>query len=230
MKKYYSKKYFKDRDHLDFHIAESIKILVQDNNLKDIIDVGCGTGKIAKHLNDSNINTLGCDISKEAVLIAKKINNFNKLLQASAFKLPLKNQSFDLVISISTIEHFNEDEAKLFIAEANRVLKPPGFIFLITPNFNSPLRYIQKDEWFGYSDPTHKHFFTPKSLSILLKQHGFKNISLRPKSAYNVLTDLHLPSFLRSLPTWGKNICNYLMVSSPLSTMRDSFWIVAQKK
>ncbi len=91
------------------------------------------------------------------------------------------------------------------------------------------MRFILGKKWFGYSDPSHINFFTPKTLSNLLKQTGFSNIKLRLKTAYNVSSNLHLPEFLRKLPMPIKNFINYLMVSSLLSTWRDSFWIAAQK-
>ena len=229
MKKiHYDRKYFEDRDRLDLHIVESIKILMQDNNLKRVLDVGCGTGKIVQFFNQQGFNAIGCDKSKIAIEVAKKVSK-KSFIVASATKLPFKTGSFDLVISISTIEHLIQDDVRQFLQEACRVLKPHGFIFMITPNYASPLRYLLGKKWFGYSDPTHITFFTPKMLSTRLVQSGFKNIKLRLKTAYNVPSNLHLPGFLRQLPMPIKNALNYLMISSPLSTLRDSFWIAAQK-
>ncbi len=227
--KYYDKKYFEERNHLDLHLAESIKVLMEDYELKKILDVGCGTGKLVKFFNEQGFNATGCDNSKIAIKAAKKLDE-ESFVVASATKLPFKKGSFDLVISISTIEHLTINEAKLFLKEAFRVLKPHGFLFLVTPNFSSPMRYILQDKWFGYSDPTHVTFFTPSSLSQLLQQYGFGDSKLRLKSAYNVSTDLHVPSLLKKLPMPMKNLLNYLMISSPLSTWRDSFWIAAEKK
>lgn len=228
--KHYDEKYFKERDHLDVHIGESLKIFTQDNNLKKILDVGCGTGRLVKFLNEQGYKTIGCDPMDSAVIAAQKINKNSKVIvKASAIKLPFKNSAFDLITCISTIEHLTESEGTRFIKEAKRVLTPGGFVFLITPNFNSPLRYILGKKWFGYSDPTHLHFYTPESLSGLLFRHGFADIRLRFKTANNLDFDWHIPGFLRPMPMPIKNLMNWLMISSPLSTFRDSFWIAAQK-
>lgn len=226
---HYNQQYFQARDYLDYHLAESIKILMEDNNLKAVLDVGCGTGRLVKFLNEKGFNAVGCDISDLAVKQAKKINKKNDIIKASATNLPFKNHSFDLVVSIFLIEHLTGGETEKFLGETIRILKPHGFIFLITPNFASPARYLLGKKWFAYSDPTHKNFFTPKSLSQLLKKKGFRNIKLRHKTSYNALTDLHLPAFCRKFPRLIKNFLNWLMVSSPLSTFRDSFWILGQK-
>ena len=127
------------------------------------------------------------------------------------------------------IEHLSQGQAQDFLKEAGRVLKKSGLIFIITPNFASPLRFILRERWFGYSDPTHIHFYTPRSLSSLLEKFHFKNIRYKFKTAYNVDFDWYLPKPARFLPMPFKNILNYLMISSPLSNFMDSFWVSDQK-
>jgi len=227
---FYNKKYFQKRDHLDLHIAYSLKLVIQENNFNRILDVGCGTGKLVNFFQKKGFDTHGCDSQKEAIIAASKINKKGTITKASAANLPYKNNSFDLISAISVIEHLTQTETEKFLNEADRVLKPKGIIFLITPNFNSPLRYLTGSRWFGYTDPTHITFFTPKTLSNLLNKHKFINIKTRLKSAYNIPTNLHLPKQVHNLPMPLKNALNYLMISSPLANYRDSFWILAQKK
>lgn len=225
----YNKAYFKKRDHLDLLIAQSIVIFLKEKSLKKILDVGCGTGQLVRFFNKKGFNALGCDPSKEAVNFAQKINS-KSIKKASATQLPYKTGSFDLITSISVIEHLNQKEARKFLNEAKRVLKPNGYIFIITPNFSSPFRYLLGGKWFAYSDATHINYFTPKSLKSQLMKSKFKNVTFRLKTAYNVPFDWYLPKPLRKLPMPFKNLMNYLMISSPLSTMRDSLWVLAQRK
>ncbi len=228
-KKYYDKKYFQKRDHLDLHIAQTLEIFMHTHHLKKTLDVGCGTGRLTKFLNEHGFDATGCDKEEQALRIARKINKKSKIKKATADRLPFKNQTFDLVTSLSVIEHLTKKEANTFILETKRVLKKDGFIFIITPNFTSPMRYIKGKNWFGYSDPTHIQFFTPKTLSKLLQNHGFQHIQLRFKTAKNVDFDWNLPKSTRSFPMPFKNFLNYLLIESPLATCRDSFWIAAQK-
>lgn len=225
----YSNKYFEDRDHLDLHLARSIEILAKAHKFHKILDVGCGTGRLVKFLNQKGFKTQGCEPAKEALKIAQNINKVKLIKKASATALPYKTESFELITSISVIEHLTKKEARKFIKEAKRVLKQHGFIFIITPNFSSPFKYLRGNNWFAYKDPSHINFFTPKSIKLLLIDCGYKNIKFRHKSAYNIPFDWYLPSPLRKLPMPLKNCLNYLMVSSPLSTFRDSIWVSAQK-
>jgi len=225
----YSTKYFKDRDHLDLHLAESIKILASGHKFKKILDVGCGTGKLVSFLNKNGFQAKGCDKFPKAVSIAQKNNNKNSIIKAPATNLPFSNRSFDLITSISAIEHLTPRETKQFLQETHRILKHKGLVFIVTPNFNSPFRYLRGKNWFAYKDPTHINFFTKYEVSKQLNKVGFKNISFRHNSAYDIPFDWYLPKALRKLPMPAKNILNYLMVTSPLSTFRDSLWVSAQK-
>src|SRR3990167_11062777 len=225
----YDKTYFKDRDNLDLLIAQSLQILLKENNLESLLDVGCGTGKLVEFFRKKGFTTYGCDSADEAIRMARIINGQNVIKKAPAGRLPFKKQTFDIVSAISLIEHLSKKEAKAFLLETSRILKPHGFVFLITPNYSSPFRYLFGKKWFAYKDPTHINFFTPKTIKLLLLNCGFKNIKFRHKSAYNVPFDWYLPSPVRKLPMPFKNLLNYLMVSSPLSTFRDSIWISAQK-
>ncbi len=201
--KSYDKEYFKKRDNLDLKIASIIKNLSQKNGLKNILDVGCGTGKLVKYLNKYKFNAVGCD----PYFIKKESKTFVK---ASANKLPFRTNSFDLVTNISVIEHLSKAEASRFLAEAHRVLRANGFIFLVTPNYNSIWRQIQGKNWFGYSDPTHINFYSPGSLAHSLKRAGFKNIKFSFKA-----DNLSFPWFL--------------LISTPFWRLRDSFFISAKK-
>ena len=211
-KNQYDKKYFDERDTLDLLTAESIALFMKKQKLHDILDVGCGTGRLVKYLNSYGFEAKGCDLYDKALKIAKKINKINTIVKSDAGKLPFKNNSFDLITGISLIEHLSKKNGTLFIREARRILKRNGYIFLITPNFNSPLRFILREKWFGYSDPTHINFFTPLSLANLLKDYGFYS----PKFWFKINNH--------------QGLVKYFLFSTPLCFIRDSFWIAAQKR
>lgn len=226
--KNYDRKYFQKRDHVAPSMAESISIFANENNVKKILDVGCGTGLMIKYLRSKKIDTYGCDISKIAVQMANKNNAKKVAFVASATALPFTNNSFDMVISISTIEHLTPKEAKQFIKEVRRVLSPFGYIFLVTPNFATPIRLFQKEKWFAYNDPTHINFFTPRSLQMLLKKTGFDNFKFLFKTNPNVSYDWEFPVIYRKFPKFLKNFVIFLFFSSPITFIRNSFWISAQ--
>ncbi len=227
-KNYYDTFYFEQRDHVDIHMAQAIRLLMKKHKLKKVLDVGCGTGRLVQWLQQHNFQAYGCDTAEKAVKIAKKITN-NKVVKGSAQKLPFKTNSFDLITCISVVEHLTQKQVDMFLKEARRVLKKDGLIFLVTPNYATPLRYIQKEKWFGYSDPTHINFYTPTSLKSILKNHSFQNIQLYFETTYDSPFDWDLPGFLRKLPKPLKTAITYLLIATPLLYIRNSFWIAGQK-
>src|SRR3989304_4817174 len=105
----YTKNYFCGHDVLIPHLAQGIIKLMPKNKLKKVLDVGCGTGRLVKHLNKQSLRSspaergaglkqsfraIGCDNSPNAVRIAQKLNNKLTIKLASATKLPFKKNSF----------------------------------------------------------------------------------------------------------------------------------------
>lgn len=227
--KYYDDSYFEKRDVLIPHLAQTIKKIAKKHRLKNILDVGCGTGRLVKFLQKNGFQAVGVDNSKKAVKKARALNNLKTISFGSADKLHFKDQSFDLITSISVIEHLTPNQAKEFIIETRRILKPGGFLFLVTPNYATPLRIISGKNWFAYKDPTHINFYSPASLTSLLRKNGFDNFRCYFKISWQESLEWEFPGMLGFLPLRIKKLLVYLIFASPLAIIRNSFWMLAQK-
>lgn len=229
MHKYYDNKYYLARDPLCVHLAQSIKQEMKTHTLKTILDVGCGSGRLVQFLNKSGFQAKGCDLSPKAVAMARKLNGTQNIRLAGATKLPFKENCFSLVTSISVIEHLTREEGEKFIREAYRVLTPGGFIFLVTPNYGTPVRLLQGKDWFAYKDPTHIYYYTGNSLTQLVTTHGFHNPKVHFKIKYRRSMDLELPAFFSKSPSLLKKLFFFLTYSTSFSQVRNSVWLLAQK-
>lgn len=227
LKSYYNLEYFEARDIVDVRIAEGLRILMDQAGFESVLDVGCGSGWLVKYLSECGYKARGCDNAEVALKLAeKKVRK--QLLKAGATRLPYSKGSFDVVSSISMVEHLSVKEVRSFLKEVTRVLKPGGVVFLVTPNFGSPFRIIQGKNWFGYSDPTHINFYTSASLGKELREAGFKDLETKFKTIYNSSFDYDLPG-LGSLPQGLKALAVFLLFSSPLSSIRNSIWMSGRK-
>lgn len=168
-KNYYNKKYFLNRNHLQLNIAFLLKTLLKRLNLVDILEVGSGTGRLTDFFKKNSFKVIGCDKSEEAVKISGHV-------KADATNLPFENNSFDCILAISLIEHLSIKEIKKFLNESQRLLRGNGYIFIVTPNFMSPNRFMKGKKWFAFRDPTHLNLFTPFSLNRLLKENSFYKV------------------------------------------------------
>lgn len=226
---YYNAAYFSKRDLLDVHLAHTISLLLKEFSYRKVVDIGCGTGKLVRYLAKQGFKAYGCEPSVSALNLARKINKPNTIYKAKADKLPLTSGSMDMVCAISVIEHLTPKEMDLFMKESQRVLRKKGLLFLVTPNYNAIWRRVQGKNWFGYSDPTHIRFFTPSSLTKTFTKHKFGSIRYEFKTMYDPPYAWELPDPLGKLPKIAKQVLTYLLISTPLWRIRNSFWVAAKK-
>jgi len=93
------KDYKKDTDRIRELISEYKK-----SNGKELLDVGCGTGKHLEHLED-NFSCTGIDISKEMLDVARSNVKEVKFIQADMITLDL-DKKFDAIITLfSSVGH-----------------------------------------------------------------------------------------------------------------------------
>ncbi|MBN2054878.1 methyltransferase domain-containing protein [bacterium] len=94
-----------------------------------ILDIGCGTGEVMKRLQGRGL-TVGIDMSMEA-LTYSSFRGCEALVQGDTFKLPFKDESFDILIILDLFEHLEDDisAARMF----TRLLKKGGHMVVTAP-------------------------------------------------------------------------------------------------
>ena len=91
---------------------------LQKTKAKNILDAGCGRSYYVKLISmlPSTEKVIGIDINKEYLKRAKTTlwsTPNAEIQQASIYKLPYKNNSFDAVVCSEILEHLDDDEAAL---------------------------------------------------------------------------------------------------------------------
>ena len=153
-----------------------------------ILDVGCGDGRMLFQFRTRFSEFIGLELSPSRLEQARKnlaSLRFRPLL-ASAESMPeVATNSVDRIISADTIEHIPDVYAAT--SEMHRVLKPEGILVINTPNVAYIKRRIllmcgrfpstsQSNEGLGSDilfDGGHFHYFTFRSLTLLLQKAGF---------------------------------------------------------
>lgn len=133
-----------------------------------VLDVGCGSSVIIQSLN----NPVALDYKLAKVRYVRRYGV--PVLQASAFALPFKPDSFDCLISSQVIEHIPFDE--VLFDEMCRVLEPGGTLILGTPDYDTLSWRIIEPIYGrlmpgGYHDEHITHY-TRRSLRELLARRG----------------------------------------------------------
>ena len=97
-----------------------------------VLDVACGNGYGTAVLAHAGATpALGADIALEALADAED-GGQTMLINASVLSLPFEKETFDLIVSLETIEHVRDDQA--YVAELRRVLRSDGALICSTPN------------------------------------------------------------------------------------------------
>jgi len=132
------------------------------------LDIGCGTGLLSDMLNKLGFDTLGVDISKYSIEIAKKhfLNvKFDVLNVENLLKLQKK---FDLITLSHVLEHIKDD--KTFLEMIKQLMKPASLLYIEVPWFDvEPL----KSRPFWYRQTDHYREYTKLGLYRLLTGCGF---------------------------------------------------------
>ncbi|MFN8420448.1 MAG: class I SAM-dependent methyltransferase [Anaerolineae bacterium] len=105
-----------------------------------ILDLGCGRGGVLEQLGEVVEHPFGLDPD----LISLREHRLPTLprAQALADHLPLRDQSFDLVVCSWVFEHLT-DPTKVF-SELRRVLTPSGKVIFLTPNKTSLIAWLNR--------------------------------------------------------------------------------------
>jgi len=145
-----------------------------DNNLKifkgTVLDLGCGEMPYKEYIMNKNqkiIKYIGIDIkNSEHHQVIKPDLYWN------AKKIPLTSNTVDSIIATEFFEHISNIDQILL--ECFRVLKRNGIIFFTIP-FLWPL----------HETPHDQYRYTPYSLERLLKNAGFRNITIKTLGSYH---------------------------------------------
>ncbi len=114
----------------------------------DILDCGCGYGRILRSLVDAGyLGTVGTDFSA-GMLARCAVTNpelVPRLVQADSRSLPFQNQRFDAVVAFTLLTSMPGDSDQLaLMGEIRRVLRPGGLVYISDLLLNDDTRNLER--------------------------------------------------------------------------------------
>lgn len=108
-----------------------------DGNIKTVLDLGCGSGRLMKALSvNEQWEVTGVDIDKKSVEAAKTVGVYKKVIAGDIEKVATKliqdKQKFDLVLCSQILEHLSKKKGEKILGLLNKLTK--NRIVLSTPN------------------------------------------------------------------------------------------------
>jgi SAM-dependent methyltransferase len=156
----------------------------------DIVDIGCGIGRLTRHLLDAPISSyLGLDIIEEVLDEARKLTvddtRFSFAVPENC-KIPTDDKTADLVVGFSLITHLLNEEILEYFWEARRVLRDGGtavfsFMDLADETHRRNFEQHARQHRHGHGDLL--TYTTQETLSILGSLAGFSDVRFADSSA-----------------------------------------------
>lgn len=103
------------------------------------VDVGCGIGLISALLARKFGRVIGVDVSRRMVAKAREIMPQGEFHAFDGRRLPLANDSADVVFAINVFHHVLPADRQDLLADMRRILKPGGMAALFEHNPYNPL-------------------------------------------------------------------------------------------
>ncbi len=166
------------------------KYIKENKNCK-IVDIGCGLGRVLKHLHYKGYNIRGIDYIEYCIRKLKTEDSNLKVQQANVLDLPYEDNLFAIVMAFGILGHIENRMHKAF-KEVSRILKPGGIlagslcynnigrkIFQVIHYFK---KLIKKKHMKFYT-----HLFSLIEIKNILKKHHFELIEFQPVISREVI-------------------------------------------
>ena len=164
-----------------------------------ILDVGCGDGKFLWGLDMHRWQRTGIEPSKKTVqLVRERIPEID-VLDTDLYSKQLKPGSFDVITFWHVLEHLSDP--RRVICRVRDLLCPKGLLLISLPNLSSMQARLFRKHWYAFDDvPRHLFHFSPKSLTLLLRQGGF-----RIEDQLNFSRIINFHCLKHSVVNWSEN-------------------------
>jgi SAM-dependent methyltransferase len=110
-----------------------------------VLDLGCGTGDVARAADAAGLRVTACDISPEMLRRATSGGRGGAVdwvaLEPQWRTLPFEPATFDAVVAASVLEYVDQPLAVL--TECARVLRPSGVMLCTVPDLTHPVRWLE---------------------------------------------------------------------------------------
>jgi len=198
-------------------MSKEIIPLLSTNKKSAILELGCGYGSLISLLKKNGYESVkGIDISEEQIQKAKELKISNVFCDDIFAHLKTDNSTYDCILGIDIIEHFNKDEVMELLHLIKERLNHNGKVIFRTPNGDAPF-----GSTYYFGDFTHEIILNYFSAEQIMLTANYKNVLILPSS---VKVRGFFKNILRSM-AWQlvRLSCKMILFASGKSTGKTLF-------
>ncbi len=149
-----------------------------------VMDLGCGIGRVAKHVAPRVGRLIAADSSPQMLSFAHErmpdADNVD-FVTVEGTSIPVADDAVDFTYSLVTLQHLEREAAFLLLRELRRVMRPGATAYLTFANLAAPeyltafVRYAENGD---VADPRRARFYTEEELRIMLETSGFEGVEI----------------------------------------------------
>lgn len=166
--------------HTHAYLSRHVIAALRQAGARTVLDLGCGNGSFTRALIREGFDAYGCDASPSGIARASQLHP-DRFRVASAYDdlrdVFGERRIYDAIVSVEVVEHLYAP--RTFAARAHEALRPRGTFVLTTP-YHGYLKNValalsgKLDAHFtALWEGGHIKFWSPQSLSELLRREGF---------------------------------------------------------
>jgi 2-polyprenyl-3-methyl-5-hydroxy-6-metoxy-1,4-benzoquinol methylase len=143
-----------------------------------VLDVGCGTGHVARYLCKNGYSVIGIDLSRGMLAIAKARAPAAELLLLDLRKMSGLRREFDAILSIFSLNHVDDVAFSQALADIHAALRRGGWLFLSLPEGEGEVMYcdpLDPTQWMYF------HYYSKPAVIAALQRQGFRVVGVEDR-------------------------------------------------
>lgn len=174
-------------------VVARIRSRVRLDSSTDVLEIGCGVGRVGWAIAGICRSWVGTDISKNMLRhAAKRLTGFDNVTLVELSKSGLQeiaSASIDVIYCTNMLPHLSETDRWLYVSEAHRVLRPGGVLYLDTVALDSQEGWAMLENngrlrQTGFHPPYEPLPSTDEEFLCYFKRAGFGDVRIEREGSF----------------------------------------------